>query len=467
MSFELCSLTSFSLDQSIGQCRAVPVNIGHGKPAAFLVAYGRDFDVDAFEEMFYFPKGTLKLAVFTVDGEKLWERDLGPGVVPGMWFTPIMPVDLDGDGADEIFLVGNEAAEHPLSLVHRRLERLDVCTGETTGRWPWPRELRFERMSHVFRFFLLTGQVRGEPVLVTAQGTYGAMYLQGWNRDLSPRWKVCIPVDAPGARGSHMTPVIDWDGDGNDEFFWGERLLRFDDGRELFCADREEWEGHSDVIAPFRHPDGDRWWLFTCRETPETNYNFPGRSKQPIAPRVAVFDEEGRRVWGALEEGHMDMGFVARIGRDRRPIASAIRIGAKSCGPDGRFHAEVEDFFFDPITGERREMPWSAYRALPVDLDGDGRHEFVRGAASGDGALWDADGRSLGSVGGPVAMIQKVLPNPGEQLLSYHPDGRLQLWGIKEDEEEPEARLRFEDAFIRANRRLGATGNNIMNTGGR
>jgi hypothetical protein len=55
--------------------------------------------------MFFFPGDTLKLALFTESGGLVWRRDLGRGVVPGMWFCPVFAFDLDGDGVDEIWFV--------------------------------------------------------------------------------------------------------------------------------------------------------------------------------------------------------------------------------------------------------------------------------------------------------------------------------------------------------------------------
>ena len=96
-----------SLGQKLGQHRAVPVRLGDGAPRAFLSIYCADGSIDPYHEMFFFPTDTLKFALFTEEGEILWKRDLGPGIVPGEWFSPIFAFDLDGDGVDEIWYVGN------------------------------------------------------------------------------------------------------------------------------------------------------------------------------------------------------------------------------------------------------------------------------------------------------------------------------------------------------------------------
>lgn len=473
----LKTLASIDTGQRLGQCRAAPVHLGAGQPGAFVAAYAADFDVDPFTEMFFFPTDTLKLAAYTVEGELLWRRDLGRGVVPGMWFTPVLPVDLDGDGVDEIFLVGNRDASHPLSLGSRELWRLDARTGATTGSWAWPvpRPHWGESLSHQNRNFLLAGRGRdGRLVLVTAQGTYAHMALQGWEHDgaggLRSRWSRDIGVEDPGARGSHMCAVVDWDGDGADEFFWGERLLRCDDGEEIWCADRATYDGHSDVVQPIRvdgRGSGAGWMLFTCRETEESNYQRPGHPRVRMPPRVAVYGARGERVWGALDTGHMDMGWVARVGPERRALACSVRIGKKTCGPDGRMHEGKEEFFWDALSGSACEPGIPAYKTLPVDLDGDGRHEFVRGAPGGDGEVFDATGRSLGCAGGAVAIACRFVPGaPGEQVLVYRADGRLTIVGAEDAEDSADARARYEHPYYAANARLTSTGSNLVNLGG-
>lgn len=130
---ELAKLLEVSLGRPVGQVRARAMSLGGGR-RGFLVAYAADFDVDPYVEMFFFPTDTLKLAVYTEEGERLWVRDLGPGVVPGHWFCPVCALDLDEDGVDEVWFVNNLDPKHPLGLSNYRLERLDGLTGETLGQ---------------------------------------------------------------------------------------------------------------------------------------------------------------------------------------------------------------------------------------------------------------------------------------------------------------------------------------------
>jgi rhamnogalacturonan lyase-like protein len=443
ISLNLRTLWEADLGQPIGQLRATPVRLGQG--SAFLVAYAADFDVDPYIEMFFFPTDTLKLALLSQEGKVLWRRDLGRAVVPGMHFCPFCAFDLDGDGVDEIYFVNNTDENHPLGVSHYVLERLDAASGESTGQWPWPQPLR-ETLSSTFRFFLFGGRVRGEPVLVSAQGTYGVMRLQAWNAPEEQRWTYEIPAQAPGARGAHHAVVIDINRDGADEILWGERCIALDTGQQLWCADEDTYRGHSDVIQPVLDPRSGRWFVYTCRE-----------GDGQVAPRVALYDDQGQRVWGQIETGHMDMGWAAQLG-DEGLTAMAIRIGHKMCGPDGRHHSGAETFAFDAWTGRATKLTFDPYGTIPVDLNGDGRHEIVRGSEVGDsaGGAYDRYGGPAGHFDGHVAMARKLLDHPGEQIFTYRPDGRVTIVGDANAQDSPAALRRYEDPYYSANPRGGS-----------
>jgi hypothetical protein len=270
-----------------------------------------------------------------------------------------------------------------------------------------------------------------------------------------------------------MCPVVDLNNDGVDELLWGERCIELDGGRELFCADRDTYRGHSDIVQPVLDPILGRWCFYTCRE-----------SDPQAAPRVALYDDQGQRLWGAVQEGHMDMGWVARLGDGSRLpdraqlqgegtlIASAVRIGHKICGPDGRYHTGMTEFVFDALTGEMlkegepEQLDWSTYGTIPVDLNGDGSHELVRGRASRNGEILDRHGAVLGGVGAPVAMASKFLDRPGEQLLAYYPDGTVRVWGDRNAEDSPQALARYAHPYYWSSQRLFGVGYNLTLLGG-
>ena len=446
-------VTIVDLGVKPGQMRAVPVEMGNGNEALLLV-YSESAEVDPYRKMFFFPQDGLRMLLCDRDGKVIWRKELNRGVIPGIWFCPVFPFDLDGDGVDEIWYVENSDPDHPLNIDDYKLAKLNAATSELEGTWDWPTPDLNQTSSHVYRNFILGGHVDGEPVLVTAQGTYGPMKLQGWNPDMSIRWEHEIAGNSLGARGSHMCPVIDLDGDGTDELFWGERLIELDKGTKVFCADENEWDSHSDVIQPVLDRETGKWYIYTCRE---------GKMENP--PRIVTFDSEGKKVWSDIEQGHMDMGWVAGIGEGGRKVAMTIRVGGKTAGSKGFFRTGVEEFAWDLLSGEPIDLPYSVYQSLPVDIDGDGIHELVRPGEPGSEII-DKEGNVLSSLGGGVVIVGKLFNLPAEQVVCSYGDGTVKVWADLDAEDSNEAKSRYGHHFYKANRKLTATGYNKVNLGG-
>lgn len=455
-SVDLKPVVTVDLHQRLGQLRAVPVSRGDGASPAVLVIYGRDAEIDPYIGMFFFPQSTLRMKLFDDRGVTGWTRDLGPGVVPGIWFCPVYSFDLNQDGTDEIYYVGNADPTHPLDLRQYRLERVDARTGDTVGSWPWPNRFQTESMSHRYRNFIMGGFVNNKAVLVTAQGTYGKMALQVWNSDMSLRWEKLIdPREDGGALGSHVCPVVDINGDGVDELLWGERCIELDQGRQLFCADFGTWRGHSDIVVPVRDREKQCWLIHTCRET----------STQQ-APRIAVFGERGQRLWGALDEGHIDTGWAARLGPAGEPVVLGVKVGKKIRDAQGERRLWTQSYLYEAATGKPFTLPFDPYTSIPVDLDGDGVHELVKGYFEGDGTVLDRSGKVLGNIGGLSAMCSKFTRRPGEQILSFSKDGKVQIWADVNAVDQQAARKRYQNRFYYTNQRMTACGYNLFTLGG-
>ena len=428
-------LREYQLGSKLAQVRSVPVRMGKDREKCVLFVYSSQSNIDPWEEEVCFPKDTLKMALYTEDGVSLWERDLGPGNIPGIWYFPFISFDLDKDGVDEIWYVNNINPALPFSFIYRRLERLDPLTGEVTGQWQWPTVTADDSISHAYRFSLLAGYAKGEPVLVTSQGTYDDMHLQAYNSDMSKRWDILISKDEPGARASHLTPVLDFNEDGIDEIFWGERLLSIDDGHEVFCCDREKYLGHSDIIVPFIDIETGKKYIYTCRE----GHEVPGEQ------RVLVFDDKGQKVWSAVDSGHMHQGWVANIGENYRKVIMSMRLD-RTVGKNGIVGVPGAVFYFDAVTGKPLEnpLPFDAVHAAPIDFDGDGYHEFVIG-----GCIVDRFGKILKTVGGGMVRSGKILSEPGEQLMSFYPtEGKVRVWGDDEAVESEVFRARYANGYL-------------------
>lgn len=446
---------SLNLDVEIGQLRAVPVKIGDKYPHAVAMMYSEEAEVDPWEGMFFFPKHTLKLAVWDISGQLLWQKDLGPGVVPGIWFSPLFAFDLDQDGRDELWVINNKDAEHPLNYPHYVLQQLNPESGAVQAEIPWPKPEVPQELSHLYRHFILGGYIQGQPVLLTAQGTYGPMRIQAWNKGLQQRWEHVIPKDAPGALGSHVTPIVDIDGNGVDDLLWGERAIELDQGKQLFCAAEGNWEGHSDIVQPVYNYDDRTWRVFTCRET-----------HNEVAPRLVMYDQYGDKIWGDVESGHMDTGWAARLGDQGEAYVLGVKIGKKIRTAEGEKRTQVEEFTYEAFTGEAIDLGFDVYTTIPVDLNGDGIHELVKGYFEGSGEVMDRHGKVLGNIGGLSAMACKFTSMPGEQILSYSKDGWVRIWADVNAKDGPRALSRYAHPYYKTNRIQTGNGYNLFNLGG-
>lgn len=444
-------LKSFELGSKLGQARACEVKLG--EKSGMLFVYSESPNVDPCERYFFFHKHPLQMALFDENGNRLWHKKFGMGLIPGVWLMPFIAFDLDGDGYDEIWYMNNTRDDLPLNSASMVLERADALTGKTMGVYHFGAENTIaERLSHAYRFMIFAGYVKGKPVIVTQQGTYGDIYFQCYNSDMSLRWSKVIG-ELEGSRASHTTPVMDINRDGTDEVIFGEHIISLDDGHEIISLDHNGYNGHSDVVLPFYDYRSGKSYIYTCREGGE----YEG------CPRVVTYDYKGNIVWkdiysdewgDLVEDGHMHYGFVATVKPDFRRVAYALR---------HRLKKEIwEDYYYDAVTGEKLEMPFNLRNLRPIDINGDGYHEYIY-TKDGSARLADADGNEVFDSNGGLLIIGKWFGAPGEQFMTWNKEtGKVSIFFDAQAKESKEFLMRHEDKYHSMMQKMTGSGYNWL-----
>lgn len=443
---KMTTLKEYDLRIPLKQVRNCEVDLGYEK--GMLFAYSSSQNCDPCPVLLGHWDSPMHLAMYSENGNQMWHRELGLGLVPGVWFMPFIAFDLDGDGVDEIWFVNNPT-NLPFASPRMVLERLDSRTGKTTGVYHFPAEnIMGYELGEAFRFMIYGGYVHGKPVLVTQQGTYDKMYLQAYNPDMTLRWERVIMPDE-GPRASHSSPILDIDQDGIDEVLVGEHAVSLDDGHDVFCCDRDSFFGHSDVVLPFHDFKTGKGYLFTCRE----NGNYEG------CPRVVMFDYKGNRIWADVytdpedfSSGHIHGGFVITAKPDYRRVAVAV-------------HENDTSWAYDAVTGERVTLPFQPRRYhRPIDINGDGYHEYL-GWEEGKPTttVMDSNGQIVYYTGGVLIQIGKWLNFPGEQFLVYYPEEqKVRMWGDAEAENSTFFMKRHADGFHQFMNKMTGCGYNWL-----
>ena len=441
----------FELDTKIGQVRTCEADLGEKKGIFFV--YSESPNVDPCERYFFFHKYPLQMAMFDEDGRRLWHRELGMGVIPGVWLMPFISFDLNGDGYDEIWFLNNKKDNLPLNSASMVLERVDGRTGETIGEYHFGAENTIsERLSHAYRFMIFAGYVKGEPVIVTQQGTYGDIYFQCYNKDMTLRWKKVIG-EFEGSRASHTTPVMDINKDGIDEVIFGEHIISLDDGHEIISLDHKNYNGHSDVVLPFYDYGSGKSYIYTCREGGE----YEG------CPRIVTYDYKGNIIWkdvysdewgDLVEDGHMHYGFIATVMPNFRRVAYALRHRVKK--------DKWEDYYYDAVTGEKLEMPFNMRNWRPIDINGDGYHEYIfNGGESRTSRVADSEGHEVFDSKGQLLLIGRWFGLPGEQFMAWYPEnGEIKIFYDADAKNSKEFNMRYEDKYRSMMKKMTGSGYN-------
>lgn len=192
--------------------------------------------------------GTYKLEAYTSDGRFLWRYDLGWAIERGIWYSPYVVYDLDGDGKAEVAAKTGEGdprdAEGKVQSGPEYLTILDGRTGKAVTRADWPSREGFEGQhgyNYASRNQLGVAYLDGKtPALIVARGTYNHMKavayrLRGGKLEELWRWDNKNLPRTFWGQGAHWMHAADVDADGREEVLLGSVVLD-DDGKALWTT---------------------------------------------------------------------------------------------------------------------------------------------------------------------------------------------------------------------------------------
>lgn len=278
---------------------------------------------------------TFKLEGYKSDGTFLWRVDLGWNIRQGIWYSPVLVYDLDGDGRAEVIAKIGEVdedlnndgkidyragAEKRILSGPEYFVIINGATGDILAREDWIERGTVSSWgddygNRVNRNMMCVAYLDGQrPSLIILRGTYTKMYADAWNwRDgqLTKLWRWHLPA---GGGGYHNLRTGDIDGDGRDEIVNGSIAID-DDGSEMW----KTGEGHGDRmhmtdIDPER-PGLEIWYV---QEAP-TAYG--------IHLTTAT---DGRLIWGipkSIASGDVGRGLAADIDPNYKGLECWASVG--------------------------------------------------------------------------------------------------------------------------------------------
>lgn len=201
-----------------------------------------DFNTDPYQHPGYWKRSedTYKIEAYNHDGRFMWRYDMGWSIEEGVWYSPYLAYDLDGDGRAEIYAKAGEGDPRDekglVTSGPEWLVKIDGLTGKVTRRLPWPDRSGYAGYNYWSRNMLAVAYLDGrQPALIVQRGTYDVIKVEAYDPELRLiwRWDSRTEKERYNGSGSHGTRAADVDGDGRDELILGSSVLD-DNGRGLW-----------------------------------------------------------------------------------------------------------------------------------------------------------------------------------------------------------------------------------------
>jgi len=350
---------------------------------------------------------TFKIEAYRRDGAFLWRNDLGWSIELGIWYSPMIVWDLDGDGKAEVALkTGEGDPREPNGQVLSGPEYLSAwngLTGAEIARVNWiprgkPADWGDYTGNRMNRNMIGVAYLDGKtPSIVTFRGIYGLMRMETWFLRAGKLEKVWSWSNFTSGwkyqgQGQHSIHVADIDGDGRDEILNGSIAVDHD-GRIMWSTGL----GH-----------GDRFYVSDIdpqRPGLEVFYIYEDPHPQN---GVSLWDARtGDLIWGLREEtqdNQVALGLCADIDPG---------LPGMECWAD-KYYFSARGKRLDPPVPPQGELVW---------WDADPLREFLfRGAIS----KWKGPELPPRIEGMPLA-IADILGDWREEIITYY-QGELRIY---------------------------------------
>jgi len=194
-------------------------------------------NIDPYEKYWKPSPDTYKLEAYRSDGRFLWRYDLGWAIERGIWYSPYVVYDLDGDGKAEVAVKTGQGdprdADGRVQTGPEHLTILDGLWGKPITRIAWPPRELFKDTPRPYNYAsrnqigiaYLDGKT---PHLIVERGTYNVIVViayrfNGGKLDEVWRWE----REYQG-QGAHWMHAADVDADGKQEVVIGSAVIDHD-----------------------------------------------------------------------------------------------------------------------------------------------------------------------------------------------------------------------------------------------
>ena len=366
-----------------------------------------NFNTDPYQRPGYWKPSTTtyKIEAYRQDGTLLWRHDMGWSIEAGIWYSPWVVYDVDGDGKAEVYCKAGEGdPRDEKGLVQtgpEYLVKLDGETGRIVARTDWLSRDGFPDYNYYCRNFLAVAYLDGRtPSLVMQRGTYNLIKVQALDKDLRRLWYWDSTQEQAkySGQGSHGLITADVDRDGRDELVLGAAVLD-DNGKGLWSLAM----GHPDVcyVADV-DPSNPGLEIF---------YGF--ESRQQTDGMCVVDARTGRKLWTHKEPTfHLHgQGMAADVLAEHPGME--VLAGERDYPKRWLYSASGELIEAD---GERPLTP------RPLWWDADPQKEVIFG-----GAIQKWNGPSIQPIDGRVIVVMDCLGDHREEVVTSVP-GEMRIY---------------------------------------